>query len=78
MARLQVTVCDECGVLGKPTTRYQIASGTRKAVMDLCADDARDLEKVLTKHGAKAAKREPFSARVTTPEALEERKKAKP
>lgn len=47
MAILQLVVCDTCGERDKPTTRYTVGDGKRRAKVDLCVDDATAFEAVL-------------------------------
>ena len=43
MATLNVTVCDKCKSMDKPTPTYTIEGGGMFTTLDLCKEDARGL-----------------------------------
>jgi len=77
MAKLQVTVCDECKSLDRPTRRYVVGRDGERATMDLCDQHSRALDALLEKHGAASAAKKPFANKVTTVEQIEANKKGK-
>lgn len=50
MARIPVTVCDECNRVGEPTHTYTITrDGGTKVSLDLCGEHGEDLELCIEK-----------------------------
>ena len=84
---MQVTiqVCDVCKEPDKDTRAYELKQGARKALVDLCADDAAPIEAFLDQEPPKgqpgavdgAQRRGRRSNRVTTIEEIERRKAEK-
>jgi len=77
MAKVQVTVCDECRSQTKPTKRYRLSEDGRNAVLDLCVDDAKPIERLLEKHQGSGTRRKVFDASVKTIEEIEAEKAKK-
>lgn len=77
MAKMQVTVCDECKSLDKPTKHYRLVSEGRIANADLCATHGKPLEDMLSKLGSVTPARPRFNDTVITIEEIEARKTAK-
>lgn len=84
MVQVTIRVCDVCKEPDKDTRAYEVRQETRKARIDLCADDAAPLEAFLDQEPPKdqpgsvdgTQRRGRRSSRVTTIEEIEERKRA--
>lgn len=78
MSKVVITVCDICEDKDKPTTSYRITSDGRGKTVDLCADDAAPLEKLLEPEKAAAGtrkRRKPMGAPVASIEEIEKSKR---
>lgn len=66
--KLEVTVCNVCADVSRPTQSYTVASGGRTGEADLCDEHAVPLEAVLdTSAKPKPAKPAPTRRRNSTP-----------
>jgi len=73
VAKLSVTVCDECQSLERKTTSYRVLSDGRVGTADLCDLHNRPLEALLRTIGTRPT-RAVFSDQVVTMEEIEARK----
>ncbi|QTE28060.1 hypothetical protein [Pengzhenrongella sicca] len=75
MAKLQVTVCDECKSIERPTRHYRVVSEGRVALADLCEQHGKLLESFIVNIGAQPATRSTFEDKVKTLEEIEKAKR---
>lgn len=77
MAKVTVTVCDQCGAQ-EDVRHFEVKEGTRRASVDLCGADSIALDQLLAENAPapqRPAKRAPRARKVTTMEEIEALKK---
>lgn len=74
---MQVVVCDACRTDAKPARTYRLVQGGRSGEIDLCAEDAEHLERLLEMSRSISARRKPFGHSVKTTEEIEAEKAAR-
>ena len=73
--QIEVTVCDVCKDVDKPTKRYCLIEGRRQVDRDLCAEDATPVESLMGARTLNEAFR-PHLARTATPSSTQEKQPA--
>jgi hypothetical protein len=82
MAKVTVTVCDQCGTQDG-VRHFEVREGARKAALDLCGTHGKVLDQLLGEHApasqrpAKRASRPRAAKKVMTMEEIEALKKKK-